>query len=556
LRTTVSARGRRGIGAAIAAAALCTGVAACGSSAPSGTEADPAGLAPASSVIYLSATVHPEGSLRENAVADLRTFSSAKEPLGQLLQAVTGAAPLGGVSFKREIEPWVGTNAGVFATTSAALSGAAEAIGGTLTSGLSPEALLHAAGAGLLKPGADAALVLDTRDLEAARSFVSKIASRQGAHQGSYRGVKYDTAAQGATEAIVGKFAVFGDQAGVKAAIDTYLGGPSLKSTSSPYAKLAARGPAGTLAAIYLNPGGGKAGALLAALPGEPRQVRLSIVPQQHALALDADLLAASGEAESQALAATVPATTLVAGLPGNAWLAAGLGESGRHAARYLALTAGVVELAAKSVLAGFGGPALQRLIAKLSAHGQAVQQLVSSWAGPAAVFAAGSSLLSIQAGLVIQANSASAARGAVTAIGSLLSGAGANVSQASVPGAESALRVTIFGLPVSVYVGAGSRKLVIGLGPESVQGALSPTSTLSGASLYSSATSAIGGIKPSVIMDFPMALALLEGLGLNENPAVSPVLGKLRSLGTLAGGVQGLGGGVLRLHMVAGLQG
>jgi hypothetical protein len=556
LRTTVSARGRRGIGAAIAAAALCTCVAACGSSAPSGTEADPAGLAPSSSVIYLSATVQPEGSLRQNAVTDLRSFSNAKEPLGQLLQAVTGAAPLGGVSFKREIEPWVGTNAGVFATSSAALSGAAEAIGGTLTSGISPEALLHAAGAGLLKPGADAALVLDTRDLEGARAFVSKLAGRQGAHQDSYRGVKYDTDAQGATEAIVGKFAVFGDQAGVKAAIDTYLGGPSLKSTGSAYAKLAARGPAGTLAAIYLSPGRGKAGALLAALPGEPKQVRLSIVPQQHALALDADLLAASGEAESQALTATAPATALVAGLPGNAWLAAGLGESGRHAARYLALTATVVELAAKSVLASFGGPALQRLIAKLQEHAQAVQQLVSSWAGPAAVFAAGSSLLSIQAGLVIEASSASAARGGVAAIGSLLSSAGANVSKATVPGAESALRVTIFGLPVSVYVGAGSGKLVIGLGPESVQGALSPTSTLSGASLYGSATSSIGGIKPSVIVDFPQALALIEGLGLSETPAVAPVLGKLRSLGTLAGGVQGLGGGVLRLHVVAGLQG
>lgn len=556
MRTTVSARRRRGIGAAITAAALCTCVAACGSSAPSGTEADPAGLAPSSATIYLSATVRPEGSLRQNAVSDLRGFSGAKEPLGRLLQAVTGAAPLGGVSFKREIEPWVGTNAGVFATSSAALSGTAEAIAGTLGSGISPEALLRAAGAGLLKPGADAALVLDTRDLEGARSFVSKLADRQGAHQHSYRGVKYDANAQGATEAILGKFAVFGDEAGVKAAIDTYLGGPSLKSTSSPYAKLAARGPAGTLASIYLNPGGGKAGALMQALPGEPKQVRVSIVPQHSAFALDADLLAASGEAESQALAANEPATALVAGLPGNSWLAAGLGESGRHAARYLALTATVVELAAKSVLASFGGPALQGLLAKLQGHAQAVQQLVSSWAGPAAAFAAGSSLLSIQAGLVIQANSASAARGGVASIGSLLSSAGAQVSKATVPGAESALRVTIQGLPVSVYVGAGSGRLVIGLGPESIQGALSPASPLASSSLYGAATSAIGGTKPSVIADFPMALELVEGLGLSESPAVAPVLGKLRSLGTLAGGLQGLGGGVLRLHLVADLQG
>lgn len=556
MRTTVSARGRRGIGAAIAAATLCTCVAACGSSSPSGTEADPAGLAPSSSVIYLSATVRPEGSLRQNAVTDLRKVSGSKEPLGQLLQAVTGAAPLGNVNFKREVEPWVGTDAGVFATSASALTGAAEAIGGTLGGGISPEALLHAAGAGLLSKGADAALVLDTRDLEGARSFVSKLAGRQGAHHASYRGVSYNVDAQGAADAIVGKFAVFGEQAGVKAAIDTYRGEPSLTGTSSPYARLAAKGPAGALAGVYLNPGAGKAGALLQALPGEPKQARVSILPQHESFVLDADLLAASGEAESKAVSAASTATTLVAGLPANSWLAAGLGESGPHAARYLALAGSVVELAAKSVLASFGGPALQALLAKLQGHAQAVQQLVSSWAGPAAVFAAGSGLLSIQAGIVIQSSSVAAARSAVGSIGSLLAGAGASVSKANVPGAESALRLTISGLPVSLYIGAGAGRLVIGLGPESVQGALSPTSTLSGSSLYGSATSSIGGIKPSVIVDFPMALALLEGLGLSENPALAPALGKLRSLGTLAGGVQGLGGGVLRLHLVAGLQG
>lgn len=556
MRTNVSARGARGIGAAIAAAAICTCVAACGSSAPSGTEADPASLAPASSVIYLSATVHPEGSLRQNAVTDLRKLSGSKEPLGQLLQAVTGAAPLGSVSFKREVEPWVGTDAGVFTTSASALTGVAEAIGGTLSGGISPESLLRAAGAGLLSKGAGAALVLDTRDLEGARSFVSKLAARQSAHSTSYRGVSYEVDSRGTAEAIVGKFAVVGDEAGVKAAIGTYRGEPALTSASSPYAKLAAKGPSGALAGVYLNPGAGRAGALLAALPGEPKQARVSIVAQHESFVLDADLLAASGEAESKALSAASTASTLVAGLPANSWLAAGLGESGAHAARYLALAGDVVELAAKSVLANFGGPALQGLLAKLQTHAQAVQQLVSPWAGPAAIFAAGSSLLSIQAGLVIQSSSAAAARSAVASIGSLLTGAGAGVGKASVPGAESALRVTITGLPVSLYIGAGAGKLVIGLGPESIQGALSPTGTLSASSLYGSATSSIGGIKPAVIVDFPMALALLEGLGLNESPAVAPTLGKLRSLGTLAGGVQGLGGGVLRLHLLAGLQG
>jgi hypothetical protein len=555
VRTNVSIRRRRAIGAAIAAAAVCLAIAACGSSPPSGTEADPSGLAPASSAIYLSAVVHPEGALRQSTIADLRTLTHAGAPLTQLLQAVAGSTPLAVVNFKREVEPWVGTNAGVFATSADALTGAAEAIGGAASGGISPEALLHAAGAGLLAHGTPAALVLDTRDLAEARSFLKMLAARQHAQHASYRGIAYDATTQGAAEAIVGKFAVFGDQAGVREAIDTYLGGPSLKGASSAYETLAAKGPAGELAGVYLNPGTGQTSRLLQALPGQPRQARISIVPQHGSIQLDFDLLAANAQAEAQAVSSASAATSLIAGLPGSSWLAAGIGESGPHAAGYLTLLNTVVDLAAKSVLAHLGGPALQELLAKLQGHAQAVQRLVSPWAGPAAVFAAGSGLLSIQAGLVIQSSSTAAARSAVAEIGALLSGAGAKVNGTAVPGAESAARISVAGLPVSLYIGAASGKLVIGLGPESIQGVLSPTSELSSSSLYSSASSTLGGAKPSIIVDFPMALALLEGLGLQENQQVGQVLQQLRSLGTLTGAVQSLGNGVLRLRAIADLQ-
>lgn len=556
MRTTVSCSRRRAIGATIAAAALALGAAGCGSSQPSGTEADPAGLAPSSSVIYLSATVRPEGALRQSALADLRQLSGEKEPLARLLQAVAGAGPLAGISFKREIEPWVGADAGLFATSASALSGTAEALGSAAAGGLSPEALLHAAGAGIGAPSATAALVLDTRDLEAARSFVSRLAGRQGAHRALYRGVAYEATAQGAAEAMVGKFAVFGDEAGVKQAIDTYLGGPSLKTAGSPYAELAEKQPAGALAGLYLNPGGGQTGRLLQALPGQPGQAHISIVPEHGSIELDVDLLAPSAQAEAQAVSSAAAATELVAGLPGGSWLAAGAGEGGAHAAGYLTLLNAVVGLAAKSALAHLGGPALQTLLGRLQGRAHAIQRIFSAWTGPAAIFAAGSGLLDIQAGLVIQASSSTAARDAVSQIGGLLRSAGATVSGATAPGAESAARISVAGLPVSLYIGAGSGRLAIGLGPESIQGALAPTSELSGSPLYGSASSALGGAKPSIILDFPMALALLEGLGLQENPQVAPTLQRLRSLGTLAGAVQGLGGRVLRLHATAALQG
>jgi hypothetical protein len=294
---------------------------------------------------------------------------------------------------------------------------------------------------------------------------------------------------------------------------------------------------------------------LLQALPGEPKQARLWIVPQHSAIAIDADLLASSS-AEAKVATSANAAAKLVRNLPSSAWLALGSGESGAHLAHYLPLLSGVVSLASKSLLANFGGPALQGLFARLTEHRKALQSMFSPWAGPAAVFAAGSGLLNIQAGVVIQSNSAPAARAAVAQLGAALASAGASVRSASVGGAESALSVHVSGLPVLLYVGAGNGKLVIGLGPESVQGALSPSSVLSSSSAYASATSALSGLQPVVLVDFPMALSLLEGLGLSEDPTLSPTIDELRSLSTLTGGYQPLGDGVTRLHLVLGLAG
>lgn len=589
MRTSLSSRSQTGVRVALtafAATASALSIAACGSSAPSGTEADPASLAPSSSMLYVSAVVKPEGTLRRNALTDLRTLSHAKQPLQQLLQAIAGAGPLRNVDFKREVEPWVGRDAGIFATSGNALADAAQAVGGSLSSGFSPEALLRGAAATLLQHnGTDAALVLDTRDLKQAQAFVDRVAHSQGAKHASYRGVAYEVTPQGTAEAIVGKFAVFGSETGLRQAIDTHLGRhPSLTRSGTPYATLASKGPSQTLAGIYLNPvfrrphqatergkapaageiGQGEAAAsaeaqaasLLQALPGEPAQAHVSIVPQQHAFQIDADLLAPSPQAESQALSAASAAARLVEGLPEGSWLALGAGEGGAHAARYLSFAGILVNVASKSVLANLGGPALQGLFAKLSAHSGALQRIFAGWKGPAAAFAAGSGLLNLQAGLELQASSGAAARQAVGKLGALLSALGAQVAGASVPGAETALSVRVQGLPVVLYIGAGGERLVIGLGPQSITGALSPTGALSSSSIYSAASAALGGAKPSAIFDVPSALALVEGLGLSESPSVAPTLAYLSRLRTIAGGVQGLGSGIVRMRAIVPLQG
>jgi hypothetical protein len=409
--------------AAIAATiALAIGLAGCGSSTPPGTTADPATLAPASSALYAGAAINPGGSLRKNALADTQTLTHSHEPFRPLLQALSGSSPLGHVDYAKEVKPWLGPNGGVFATSPAALASAAQALQQSLRSGLSFEALLKAGAASLMSAsGSGAALVLDTSDPAKARAFIARLSHQQGAHQVDYRRTSLDVDADGHAEAIVGKFAVFGNEAGVKATIDTHLGGPSLKA-ATPYATLASKGPSGALVSIYLDPGAAaqgaaaqgtagqgtagqgaagtgatgqgtagsgaagsgaagqasQAGAILQALPGEPQQARISIVPSHASVTVDADLLS-SPRSESKAAASANEAAQLVGELPSGSWLALGSGEGGARAASDLALLSGAVSLESKSLLSSFGGPSLQRLLSSLASHPQTLQRLFAS---------------------------------------------------------------------------------------------------------------------------------------------------------------------------------
>ncbi len=130
-----------------------------------------------------------------------------------------------------------------------------------------------------------------------------------------------------------------------------------------------------------------------------------------------------------------------------------------------------------------------------------------------------------------------------------------------SIPGTDAAISARVNGLPVELDIAngrsaGGQTKFVIGLGEASVQDALQPSSTLSSAASTSAAASALGeGSQPSVTVDFPTLLSLLEGVGLSEDASISKVVPYLRSLTTLSGGGHSLGGGIERFRLVLGLQ-
>jgi hypothetical protein len=479
------------------------------------------------------------------------------------------------LNYKTDVAPWLGPRAGVFLTSLSA----AGPLTATLEQGLLGSSSTSSSFP-LANSAAQGAIVLDTSNVSKAQAFLNTQAQHAGAHASSYKGVSYQVTAAGVAFGIVDRFAVIGSEAGLHSVIETTKGGPSL-TQSSGYSKLLAAAPSGALAHIYSNPAGAQASAQtstsqeglsgLLALLSSGRQANVSVVASANSLALDADTL--SGSSSAGLLSTDPQSAQALAELPGESWLAIGLGHVGEN------LPADVQSLRALASLTSIGGatgveaPAssslsikslLEGILAPLNALGAPTAQArhaFTSWMGPAGIFASGASLLELKAAVVIESKNPALSRAAVNELGDQLRKAGGTLQPVTIAGTEAAIGARLTGLPVVLDIAAGRdsaghTKFVLGFGEASVTAALDPTSTLASASSRSSAASSIGeGAQPSIVLDLPTLLTLLEGVGLTEDPAISKFVPYLRSISTLAGGGHQLSGEVQRFRLVLGLQ-
>jgi hypothetical protein len=547
---------RRGTGAVALLGALAA-LAGCGSSG-SGTNADPATVTPAATPLYAKLAILPPGGSKGVALSSARTLTHLAEPYGSLAQALLSSES-SHLDFKRDIEPWVGEEGGVFVTAldASKLPKSATSAQALLEGGLSSAGA--ALGAGTFgSAGSEGAIVLDTSDVGKARSFLENRASEQGAHTTSYRGVSYEVSASGAAEGIVKDFAVIGSESGLKSVVDTSLGAASV--TSAPgYSKP----PTNAIASAYVQPeallkaihgtsgAAGQGVSLLGQLLAGAQSASLSVTPTSNSISVQGEVHSAGG---STPLFGQEGAKAL-GELPGGSWLAAGVGSTGAaNLPRALSLLQSVASFGSSTVFASLGGPSIEKLFAALDSPKAKLQQDFGSWAGSGGMFVSGTGLTDLQAGLVISSNDPSASRAAVGKLAKLMQGAGAVVTSASIPGTDAAVSVKLQGFPAVIFIADGQSKFVLGLGQASVEGALAPSSTLASSPAYSSATSTLGGgIEPSLIVEFPTLLGFLEGVGLTQSPGVSTLVPYFKSLGTLTAGATSQGG-VERFRVVLGL--
>ncbi len=546
-----------GILAALLAAIAVLVLAACGSQG-SGTAADPATAVPAGIPLYAGATVRPSGAEKDAALASGRALTHRSNPYLPLVAILqTPGSPA--LDYKRDVSPWLGQRAGIFLASLRSAGPLLSLLQGGLLGGASSAAFPFGPG------GAQGAIVMDTSDAGRARTFLNGQARRAGAHGASYRGVAYEVTGSGVAFGLVDRFAVVGTETGLKGVVDTIRGGPALARASG-YSKLAAAAPQQVLAHVYYDPSApgaaGGASGVLALLTGG-RQANLSLVPAATSIAVDVDTLPSISGSGTGLLVPSAEAADALSRLPGESWLAAGLPSPGASLGNGIKGLRELISLAAPSggESAGVGTISVGSLLGALTAPLDALAAGSSAWMGPVGIFASGTGLLELRGAVVIDSKDPAASRAAVGKLAAALRRSGAAPQKVSIPGADAAVGVRLQGLPLVLAIAdgrssSGRTELVLGLGEPSVAAALNPASTLASSAARSAAAGTLGeGIQPSVIVNFPTLLGLLEGVGLSEDPSLTGVLPYLRSLTTLAGGGRQLSGGVERFRLVLGLR-
>jgi uncharacterized protein DUF3352 len=535
---------------ALVALALTIALVGCGSS--SSPPLDPASVVPVSAPLYVSATVQPSGSLKSSTTASTRKLTHSGEPFSSLLKLLSPSGRQ--LSYAREVKPWLGARAGAFVTS---IDGAkaTEALTSSLSAALATasivgteESVLHQLLGGQVSQGA---IVLDITDTGKANEFLQARAKEADAHTASYRGVSYQVDANGYAEGLLGKFAVLGSESALHSVIDTEQAGPASSILhAAGYAKLTLRAEPEALANVYLSTSGLPS---LSGLLGNAAQIYISLLPTPTSFVLDIDTIPTAGSSETGLLPGAA-AAQLVGQLPGGSWLALGVGDvSATFGQGATTLRTFITPLTKLKI----GTFSLEGVFAPLFAKSVDLNKDLLSWMGAAGVFASGSGLLNLQAGVVIASKDPARSRAAVGKLAQAYRQAGDEATPTTVPGAEEAVTVKIKGFPVIVAIGAGNGKFAIGLGPASVQEALNPAATLSSSASYQAAVTTLGhGLKPSLLVEFPTLVSLIETLGLAQSEGISSVLPYLQSLSTLTGGGgESLGNGVTRARVVLGLQ-
>lgn len=473
-------------------------------------DADPAKVAPQSTVVYLGGVLRPAGDQKEAVDEISRKVFRVADPGKRLQQEIDQSfkddPDTRDVTWADDIEPWLGKRVAAAVTR--------------LGSGnQSQVAVIFAT--------KDAGKAKDALD-RASRGDTTKPVER------SYKGEDYlfdsgDALAAG----VVGDYAVLANsEPAFRSVVDASQGkGLSEKPDFKPVA--AEGGDKLGFGYIDVRSAIAALGASGAIPPGQDATLR-SLAGNANkpvTMLLDAKTDRVALEVISRGLppdTRVAQQAKLVQGLPGDAWLAFGipqLGQSLRKATQQIAS-------------GGIGGGIVESLKQQVrSSTGLDVDRDVIAALGNVAFFAQGSNPLTAGGGMVVDSPDPAAARRLVSKLRPLLARQGASsglrTSPANVAGAQG-FRLSSPQIPGAVNVVVRGNRMVVAYGDAATRSAFSPAERLGDSPVYKAAAESLDGAQPGFFVSFgPVA----ELVGVSSSPQAQRARTYLSALKTLAVG-------------------
>lgn len=511
----------RAVALVAALAVALTGCGGDGDERPPGNEnGDPATVAPARTLLYATAYLRPRGALKASVNPLLARVLATPQPDGPLRELVDRLLTRSGsgLRFDQDVAPWLGRRAAL----------AAVPVGAGRTG---------------------AVLIFASKDDDAARAALGK-RPRSGAER-TYREARYSIDRNGNAAGLVGHFVVFGDEEALRATVEG-AAGASLAEAGSYRTALGDRAGA-ALGAAYLDVPT-LARQVLASLPDDQQTAvaallaTLRIGPASGLLRARGDRLIfdASMPLSGPGAPEAVGSPSLLDGLPGDAWAAAGLPRVGDA----------VRKLVDAAIGGGLIGGAVRIAVEERVRQqtGLSLQNDVENALGDVAAFEAGVRPGRRTGAVVVRTDDPEALGNALENYAELLRRRtpGLKVREASVAGAKGFELQRPTGAPL--FLLARGDRGVLAEGEAAARKGLSPRLTLESTPLFAAAGKALQPFPVSAFLAAEPAVAAARASGSAGNPDSRELEPVLRRLRFAAGGARRQGGRVVaRFVVVAG---
>ena len=459
-------------------------------------------LVPARAAFYGEATLKPEGDQKEAVDAILAKFPGGGQAGDRLKELIDKAlreadAP---VSFKQDIEPWLGDEAAFFAS----------GIGGD----------------GNFK--STAALVA-TEDEDAALEAVEKTGEGKITRK-TYKDVEYMTDESKEAAAVFDGFVVLGSEAGVKAVIDTKDGGSKL-SDDDRYNKAIKDAAEDRLGLLFVNSPELKRSLQQAGTPMPDSFRELFDEPFVATLDADRDGVTFEGSVPEEVgrISFFGQGSDLLTELPSDSWLATAQTEFGQVLDFFVGAFAGV---------AG-GRDAVEQQFK--AATGLDLQRDVIDWMGDFGVFVRGTSVAELDGALVIETKDEQASGRFLDAIERLARTQGGGQVEVA-PRGGGGFTVAIPGVPQQIHAFQEGGRVVFAYGERAASDAIDPGETLGDSPEFTDAQQSLGDYDVSMFVLMQPIFDLVDSTEAANDADWQEAKAYLEPLDALVGGTSGDG--------------